>query len=89
MLRWGVFQLLWSGEPSHLFSSRLYPLFVRRISFQACDRTFEQMWLSSVFQTFVGEFQGIPVEIAFSEFNKSLVGRSEFPVQAPLEPDPA
>ncbi|ATF15561.1 hypothetical protein A616_27485 [Brevibacillus brevis X23] len=64
-----------------MFSSRLYPLFVRAVSFQTCDRTFEQLWLHLIFQKFVMVFQEVLIELAFSEFNKSHVGRSEFPVK--------
>ncbi|TKI58877.1 hypothetical protein E8L90_27725 [Brevibacillus antibioticus] len=66
-----------------MFSSRLYPHFVRAVSFQTCDRTFEQLWLPLIFQNICWGISRSP----FSEFNKSRVGRSEFPVQAPLEPD--
>ncbi|PSJ69637.1 hypothetical protein C7J99_09515 [Brevibacillus brevis] len=32
-----------------MFSSRLYPLFVRAVSFQTCDRTSGQLWMISSF----------------------------------------
>ncbi|ATF15175.1 hypothetical protein A616_25450 [Brevibacillus brevis X23] len=34
-------------KPCHMFSSRLYPLFVRAVSFQTCDSAFGQLWMTS------------------------------------------
>ncbi|KMZ44696.1 MULTISPECIES: hypothetical protein [Bacillales] len=37
-----------------MFSSRLYPLFVRAVSFQTCDRAFELLTFIELFKSFLG-----------------------------------
>ncbi|GAB1531533.1 MULTISPECIES: hypothetical protein [Brevibacillus] len=37
-----------------MFSSRLYPLFVWAVSFQTCDRAFEQLTFIELFKSFLG-----------------------------------
>ncbi|PSJ99219.1 hypothetical protein C7R93_04985 [Brevibacillus fortis] len=41
------------AKPCHMFSSRLYPLFVRAVSFQTCDRTSVQLLSSAWFTPFM------------------------------------
>ncbi|PSJ92707.1 hypothetical protein C7R93_19670 [Brevibacillus fortis] len=43
-----------------MFSSRLYPLFVRAVSFQTCDSTSVQLWL---FTSFISTIQKNPPQI--------------------------
>ncbi|PSK19701.1 hypothetical protein C7R94_06210 [Brevibacillus sp. NRRL NRS-603] len=70
-------------------SSRLYPLFVRAVSFQTCDSAFVQLMCSrSFYNIFVSNSRGLQ-EFTLKNKNKKLRRRSAFPVQAPLEPDPA
>ncbi|AWX58414.1 hypothetical protein AB432_026720 [Brevibacillus brevis] len=74
-----------------MFSSRLYPLYVRAVSFQTCDRTFVQLLFLSGFKT---DLQVRAWKLRFTilllaltcKYCQSCVGRSAFPVQAPLEP---
>ncbi|QDS37735.1 hypothetical protein FPS98_29250 [Brevibacillus brevis] len=49
-----------------MFSSRLYPHFVRAVSFQTCDRAFEHLQLHSIFlKHLLGDFS----EAAWEEAN--------------------
>ncbi|MFF2533444.1 hypothetical protein ACFVS2_31795 [Brevibacillus sp. NPDC058079] len=41
-----------------MFSSRLYPLYVRAVSLQTCDRAFELLGVHRAFQTVFGVGQG-------------------------------
>ncbi|PSJ85592.1 hypothetical protein C7R93_29620 [Brevibacillus fortis] len=72
-----------------MFSSRLFPLFVRAVSFRTCDRASRQLCMCS--ETL---HHSESRTVSFFEstrrlFYQSRVGRSAFPVQAPLEPHSA
>ncbi|RAT97743.1 hypothetical protein ASG16_011655 [Brevibacillus sp. Leaf182] len=48
---------MWSPKPCHMFSSRLYPLFVRAVSFQTCGSTSLQQCYYSFFKSFCRSVQ--------------------------------
>ncbi|TQR35456.1 hypothetical protein C7Y45_14005 [Brevibacillus brevis] len=79
-----------SGEKScHMFSSRLFPLCVRAVSFRTCDRTSNSCVSEPMLLHHCESMTRSFLNLLTRCLIKSRVGRSAFPVQAPLEPYPA
>ncbi|PSJ92161.1 hypothetical protein C7R93_20505 [Brevibacillus fortis] len=49
------FQQMWSPKSCYMFSSRLYPLFVRAVSFQTCSRTSLQQCYLHLLNRFISQ----------------------------------